>query len=121
VTKDLDYYRRQPYERVLQIRHEGDQRYLLYRVREIPTIAGDGLTKDEALTHLRAAFDDYITWALDEGLEVPAPARGLMRSPQAAKRMVAHQVLPGASVAVVAQDTPTSGPETQQLRAAAIA
>ena len=121
MTKDLDYYRRQPYERVLQIRHEGDQRYLLYRVREIPTIAGDGLTKDEALTHLRAAFDDYITWALDEGLEVPAPARGLMRSPQAAKRMIAHQVLPGASVAVVAQDTPTSGPETQQLRAAAIA
>ena len=121
MTKDLDYYRRQPYERVLQIRHEGDQRYLLYRVREIPTIAGDGLTKDEALTHLRVAFDDNITWALDEGLEVPAPARGFMHSPQAAKRMVSHQVLPGASVAVVAQDTPTSGPETQQLRAAAIA
>jgi len=75
VDKDLDYYRRQPYGRVFEIRTEGDERYLLYRIREIPEIASDGLTKDEALHNLREAFDDYITWALAEGLEIAPPAR----------------------------------------------
>ena len=74
MAKDLDYYRSQPYERTLEIRYEGDERYLLYRIREIPVVAGDGLTKDEAVEHLRSAFDDYVTWALAESLKIPAPA-----------------------------------------------
>lgn len=111
--KDLDYYRRQPYERVLEIRFEGQDRYLLYRLREIPTIAGDGVNKDEALSNLRVAFDDYVTWALEEGLRIPAPARGLMRAPRTKKRIVAPQVLPGASVEDLTPKAPTSGPAIQ--------
>src|SRR5665647_3079540 len=39
---DLEYYRLQPYARTFEIRTEGSERYLLYRIKEIPTIAGDG-------------------------------------------------------------------------------
>ena len=112
--KDLDYYRQQPYERILEIRFEGGDRYLLYRLREIPTIAGDGVTKDEALSNLREAFDDYVTWALDEGLGVPEPARGLMRTlSQTESTTVTSQVLPGASVADLTSEVSTAGPETR--------
>jgi len=112
--KDLSYYRLQPYERTLEIRFEGDERYLLYRLREIPAIAGDGATKEEALKNLREAFDDYITWALDESLRIPEPARGLMRTPhQKQTTAVTPQVLPGASVADLTSNAVTAGPETR--------
>ncbi len=75
MTRDLEYYRLQPYSRTFEIRTEGSERYLLFRIKEIPTIAGDGVTKDEALGNLRDAFDDYIAWALDEGLEIPDAGR----------------------------------------------
>lgn len=112
--KDLSYYRQQPYERVLEFRFEGDERYLLYRLREIPAIAGDGVTKDEALANLRDAFDDYITWALEEGLRIPEPARGLMRTPrQKQSTPVTRQTLPGASVTDLTSEVTTAGPETR--------
>lgn len=112
--KDLAYYRLQPYERTLEIRFEGEERYLLYRLREIPSIAGDGVSKDEALTNLREAFDDYITWALEEGLRIPEPFRGLMRTPrQNQSTAVTPQVLPGASVADLTSKAITAGPETR--------
>ena len=45
-----------------------------------PGLRADGAsrveTKDEAVGHLREAFDDYVTWRLDDGLEVASPARG---------------------------------------------
>ena len=75
MTRDLEYYRRQPYGRTFEVRTEGGERYLLYRIKEIPTIAGDGLTKDEALRNLREASDDYIISALSECLEIADPTR----------------------------------------------
>jgi|GEM_PF-1857199 len=70
----------------------------------------------EALSNLREAFDDYITWALAEGLRIPEPARGLMRTPRATKSTtVPQQVLPGASVAPLTSEASTSGPEIRRF------
>ncbi len=76
----LEHYRSQPYQRVFEIRCDAGERYFLYRIVEIPTIAGDGLTKDEALANRRSAFDDYVTWALEEDLDIPQPARPVVPS-----------------------------------------
>src|SRR5450756_293478 len=117
MTKDLECYRLQPYARTFEIRTEGSERYLLYRIKEIPTIAGDGATKDEALRNLRHAFDDYITWALDEGLEIAD-----------ASRLVTLETAPAVSSANVAAGTGTRrtsevprtvGPATRRLTAIA--
>jgi len=117
MTKDLECYRLQPYARTVEIRTEGSERYLLYRIKEIPTIAGDGATKDEALRNLRHAFDDYITWALDEGLEIAD-----------ASRLVTLETAPAVSSANVAAGTGTRrtpevprtvGPATRRLTAIA--
>ena len=75
MTRDLEYYRLQPCSRAFEIRTEGSERSLLHRIKQIPTIAGDGVTKDEALRNLREAFDDYIAWAFDEGLDIPDAGR----------------------------------------------
>jgi predicted RNase H-like HicB family nuclease len=112
VNKDLDYYRKQPYGRSFEIRTEGSERYFLYRIKEIPEIAGDGLTKDEALRNLRGAFDDYITWALEEGLEIAAPSRVVVtqgRTAPVAQR--GHVVTP----ATAAPAVHTSGPATRRV------
>lgn len=72
---DLDYYRRLPYERVWEVRADDGERYFIVRLQDIPQVSGAGETKDEAVGHLREAFDDYVTWRLDDGLEVASPAR----------------------------------------------
>ena len=115
MTRDLEYYRLQPYSRTFEIRTEGSERYLLYRIKGIPTIAGDGATKDHALRNLRAAFDDYITWALDEGLEIPDADRLVVLEPTPAAP--AHEV--GADGSIDADAPRTVGPTTRRLTAAA--
>ena len=115
MTRDLEYYRLQPYARSFEIRTEGSERYLLYRIKEIPMIAGDGVTKDEALRNLRDAFDDYIAWALDEGLEIPDADRLVSLEPAPAAH--AHEVSADGSIDA---DAPrTAGPATRRLTAAA--
>lgn len=64
-----------PYERTWETRTDESVPYFIVRLREIPRVAGDGLSKDEALKHFRAAFDDYFSWAIDEQLEIPVPSR----------------------------------------------
>jgi predicted RNase H-like HicB family nuclease len=82
--KTLEYYRQLPYERTQEVRKEGSGRYFLYRIAEIPAIAGDGATKDEARTHLKEAFDDCVSWRLEDGLSIAMPQRPVTES--AAKR-----------------------------------
>ena len=48
----------------------------MVRIARLPRIAGDGATRSEALTHLREAFDNFISWRIDDGLGIPAPFRG---------------------------------------------
>ena len=115
MTRDLEYYRLQPYSRTFEIRTEGSERYLLYRIEEIPTIAGDGVTKDEALRKLRHSFDDYIAWALDESLEIPDADRLVSLEP--APGAPAHEV--GADGSIDADAPRTVGPATRRLTAAA--
>ncbi len=110
VNQDLDYYRRQPYGRVFEIRTEGDERYLLYRIKEIPEIAGDGLTKDEALHNLREAFDDYMTWALEEQLEIVPPARVVTSDEHCAPSAVTRRADGVASV-TAEPEVLTAGPD----------
>lgn len=78
MNKDLAYYQSQPYARLWEAREDGGERYFVVRIREFPRVAGDGATRAEAVVHLREAFDDFITWRLEDELDVPAPARGFV-------------------------------------------
>jgi len=111
MKRNLEYYQRQPYQRVLEIREEG-QRYFLYRLKEISIVAGDGATKDEALRNLRTAFDDYVTAALEEGLEMPEPERVFVPAPHGSKIKPKR---PASSKAPASQPVDTSGPTTRRL------
>lgn len=117
MSRDLEYYRLQPYARTFEIRTEGSERYHLYRIREIPTIAGDGATKDEALRNLRDAFDDYITWALDEGLEIPDASRLVTLDPAPDVRATRVSADTGTKTTPAAPRT--VGPATRRLTAIA--
>jgi len=117
MTKDLEYYRLQPYARLFEIRTEGNERYLLYRIKEIPPIAGDGGTKDEALRNLRDAFDDYITWALNEGLEIVDASR--LVTPETAPAVSAASVAAGTGTKRTPEAPRTVGPATRRLTAIA--
>jgi len=75
MAHDLAYYRGLPYERVWEVRVDDGERYYVVRLRDIPRVSGAGVTKDEAIGHLREAFDDYVTWRLHDGLSVAAPSR----------------------------------------------
>lgn len=81
-SKDLAYYRSLPYARVWETRTSGRERYFLVRIVEAPFIAGDGLTREEALTNLRSAFDDFLSSRLESGLSVPSPQRPVPTSSQ---------------------------------------
>ena len=113
MTRDLEHYRLQPYSRTFEIRTEGSERYLLYRIKEIPTIAGDGVTKDEALRNLRDAFDDYIAWALDEGLEIPEAGRLVSLEP--APAVPATRVATATDSKTTPEAPRTVGPATRRL------
>lgn len=77
MTRNLEYYRRLPYERVMEIHEEDGERYFLFHLAELPAVVGDGANKDEALHGLRECFDDYVSWRLEEGLDIALPARAL--------------------------------------------
>lgn len=78
MSRDLAYYRRQPYQRLWETREDAGERYFVVRIAEFPRIAGDGATRSEALTHLREAFDDFIAWRIEDGLDIPDPFRGII-------------------------------------------
>lgn len=92
--KTLEYYRQLPYARTLEVRKEGAGRYFLYRIAEIPAIAGDGATKDEARTHLKEAFDDYVSWRLEDGLSIAMPQRPVTKSAAKPRRLETRPVEP---------------------------
>jgi predicted RNase H-like HicB family nuclease len=82
MSRDLAFYRRQPYQRVWETRHDAGERYFLVRINEFPRVIGDGASQAEAVAHLREAFDDFITWRLEDGLAILEPARGLVLDEQ---------------------------------------
>lgn len=78
--QDLAYYRSLPYSRVWETRTSAQERYFLVRLAEVPFVAGDGLTREEALSNLRSAFDDFLSSRLESGLPVPSPQRPIPTS-----------------------------------------
>ena len=76
MAKDLAYYRSLPYERECSMRLEGGERYYVVRLKDIPAVAGDGATLEEASEDLRSAFDEFVTAWLDAGKPIPLPSRG---------------------------------------------
>jgi predicted RNase H-like HicB family nuclease len=76
MSKDLTYYRLLPYEREWSMREDDGHQYFLVRLKDIPAIAGDGVSRDEAVEDLRSAFDEFILAWLAEGVPIPEPRRG---------------------------------------------
>ena len=76
MAKDLVYYQSLPYERECSMRLEDGERYYVVRLKDIPAVAGDGATLDEASDDLRAAFDEFVTAWLAAGTPIPLPGRG---------------------------------------------
>jgi predicted RNase H-like HicB family nuclease len=73
--KDLTYYRLVPYEREWAVREDAGQRYFVVRLKDIPAVAGDGATRDEAVEDLRGAFDEFVLAWLESGSTIPQPSR----------------------------------------------
>jgi len=76
MSNDLEYYRKLPYEREWTMREEADAKYFVVRLKDLPSVAGDGMTRDEAVEDLRMAFDEFVGAWLDSGQPVPEPERG---------------------------------------------
>jgi len=72
---DLTQYRQMPYEREWFMREDAGRRYYVVRLKDIPAVAGDGLTRDEAVEDLREAFDEFVLAWIESGREVPSPSR----------------------------------------------
>jgi predicted RNase H-like HicB family nuclease len=75
MTKDLAYYRLLPYEREWLMREEAGQKYFVVRLKDLPAIAGDGSSPDDAVEDLRVAFDEFVTAWIETGHPVPEPNR----------------------------------------------
>jgi predicted RNase H-like HicB family nuclease len=75
MSKDLAYYRLLPYEREWAMRDEAGQKYFVVRLKDLPAVAGDGSTRDEAADDLREAFDEFVLAWIDAGRPVPGPNR----------------------------------------------
>lgn len=82
----LQDYRRLPYERIWETRVEASGAYFLVRLKDLPMVAADGVSKMEALANLRVAFDEFVEWALDAGVELPAPSRVVSSAPYPSRR-----------------------------------
>jgi predicted RNase H-like HicB family nuclease len=78
MNKDLAYYQSLPYGREWLPLDDESGRYFVVRLRDLPDIYGTGHLKSEALHALWSAFDDMITWCIEEGINIPEPA--LVRS-----------------------------------------
>ena len=75
MSKDLAYYRQLPYEREWLMREEAGQKYFVVRLKDLPAVAGDGTSRDDAVDDLREAFDELVSAWLQSGHPVPEPSR----------------------------------------------
>ena len=57
------------------MREEGAQVYSVVRLKDLPAIAGDGASPDEAVEDLREAFDESGAAWLGAGRPIPEPSR----------------------------------------------
>ena len=76
MSKDLAYYRLLPYEREWMMREEAGHKYFVVRLKDLPAVAGDGSSQDEAVEDLRTAFDEFVVAWIEAGRPIPEPQRG---------------------------------------------
>lgn len=85
MSKDLAYYRLLPYEREWLMREEAGQKYFVVRLKDLPAVAGDGVSRDEAVGDLREAFDELVSAWLESDHPVPEPGRAFTLPTSSAK------------------------------------
>jgi predicted RNase H-like HicB family nuclease len=96
MSKDLAYYRLLPYEREWVMREEFGHKYFVVRLKDLPAVAGDGSSREEAVEDLRAAFDEFVIAWSEAALPIPEPRRGF--------------TVPSASAQVMARESPVAAP-----------
>lgn len=73
MTKDLQYYLGLPYRVVLYPAEEGGY---IVEIPELPGCLSQGETLEEALKMIDDAKACWLETALEDGIEIPEPARG---------------------------------------------
>lgn len=74
MDRTLDFYRRQPYRRVIERVTESDGTYFICTYPELPGLMADGGSRSEAFHNAEEAFDDYIAARLNWNEDIPLPA-----------------------------------------------
>lgn len=73
-TRDIAYYRRLPYRRIVELVEEDESKgYFVAMVEDLPWIRIHGETREEALRRLDDIFDDCVQSMLDDEGEIPEP------------------------------------------------
>lgn len=75
MKKDLAYYKRLAYGRVVKKETDGDDEYWVATFAELPGCLADGATRPEAILNLNEAFDEYITAHIEWRKPIPEPDR----------------------------------------------
>jgi predicted RNase H-like HicB family nuclease len=103
MTKDLDYYKRLPYTR----QWSNDDGECIVRIAEFPCIVGCGANKSEALADLRDTFDAMVSWAVEDGVDLPEPSRPFVdNKPRMVIEVVPAPMVPEAAVLVIPSSKP---------------
>jgi predicted RNase H-like HicB family nuclease len=100
-SSDPAFYRTLPYRHDWETREEEGRRYFTVRLAEIPCVVGGGPTKDDALRAMRAAFEDYVDWRLEEGLPIADPRRVVAHDSEQSVSVTFTRVIPRRLTTVV--------------------
>jgi predicted RNase H-like HicB family nuclease len=77
--KDLAYYKRLPYTRVVwQERDTDGTIYWRAEYRELRGCSTEGNSEAEAIWNLQQLFDEYMQMRIDEGGDIPEPVFALV-------------------------------------------
>ncbi len=75
-NKTLQYYKLLPYTLRLEPLHDSDgSNYWVAEYTELRGCKTDGDNEAEAVANLNELFDEYISSAIEDGLDIPEPAR----------------------------------------------
>jgi len=78
MIKDLEYYMSLDYDIAIRDLDENEGGGILAYYIDIPFVAGDGETKEEALDDLREAFHAYVASSLKNGDRIVEPKQATM-------------------------------------------
>ena len=73
IKKDIEYYLKLPYNIVIEMWDDGEGKYWVARVAELPHCMIHGDTPVEAVQELEEVKKDWIISNLERGLKIPEP------------------------------------------------